>query len=125
MKTLHRQTDIPLYDVATLHLIVCGDIVSHMNSRPDLFGEPDKNEEGTSYLGMCAYRGANLYLLFDRRGPITHDTLGHEIFHMTHRILEIVGTNFSTENHEPFAYLAGWMHAWVYRELKKARVKIS
>ena len=35
--------------------------------------------------------------------------LAHELFHATHRILEYFGVEFTSKNHEPFAYLLEYL----------------
>lgn len=37
------------------------------------------------------------------------DTLTHECIHAAWRILDLVGVKVSSKNHEPLAYIAGWL----------------
>ena len=49
------------------------------------------------------------------------DTLGHEVFHLTYRILEWHSVNWTSENHEPFAYLQGWLLDEIYKRINYER----
>lgn len=42
-----------------------------------------------------------------------------------HFVLEHTGDKFSRKHHEAYCYLAEWITAWVYRQLKKAKIKVS
>jgi hypothetical protein len=63
--------------------------------------------------------------IFLLRGSATHGVIGHETFHVTHRILQWHGIVFTTDNHEPFTYLTEYLTAWIYQQLKRARIKVS
>ena len=38
-----------------------------------------------------------------------YDIVTHEVFHLTTRIMESAGVEFSSDNCEPYAYLHGWL----------------
>jgi effector-binding domain-containing protein len=48
----------------------------------------------------------------------THDVIGHEVSHAVDRILHTIsGAPFCIENTEPRAYLAGYLHKYIYNLL--------
>lgn len=49
---------------------------------------------------------ANWFLCIDLEDS---GILVHELFHATHRILEYFDVEFTTKNHEPFAYLMEYL----------------
>jgi hypothetical protein len=54
-----------------------------------------------------------------------HDVVAHEVFHATHALMASTGDKFGAKHHEPYAYLCGWLTAWVYGELRKRRVRVK
>lgn len=115
---LHSNTEIPIYP-AKLKLVVAASIEAARYDFRDVFGQSTSE----NYNGMCAYLGPNFGLFFaaDR---LTHKTIAHEIFHATGRIMERCGCKLTPENHEPYAYLCGWITNWVYAELKAKGLKL-
>jgi len=62
-------------------------------------------------------------LFFDCRP--SHADVAHECFHQTHHILNRVNYKFDPENQEAAAYLNDTLTDWVYRQLKKAGIRVS
>lgn len=73
--------------------------------------------------GLMCWLGSHYGIFFNRH--LDHGAIAHEIFHLAHRVLEHCGVNFTEKNHEPFTYLIQFLTMWVYRELKKAKIKIN
>ena len=87
----------------------------------NLFGAPPDDD---SYSGWCLWnRRSTFALVFDRR-EISLELVSHEVFHLTHRILEWSSSNFDEEHHEQGAMLHGFLMARVVRELRKAGVPV-
>ena len=54
-------------------------------------------------------KSANWWLCIDLQDSKL-GILVHELFHATHRILEYFGVEFTSKNHEPFAYLIEYLY---------------
>ncbi len=78
--------------------------------------------EEYEYFALCCNKANTFGIFFglDDRGM---GTLSHEVFHMTHRILEFTGCRFDhgdNENHEHAALLNGQIFDWAYDNHKEA-----
>jgi len=116
------RTLVPIYQVRLI-LGVAKNPVELQKHLPPAFRE-SATGEWEDMEGCCAI-SENVGVILFKRAPLAHDVIAHEIFHMTHRIMERTGEVFSHEHHEPFAYLNGWMTKWAYRRLKTAGEKIN
>jgi hypothetical protein len=106
---LKRERILPIYG-ARIQLIVTADICAARKAQEHLFGPIS----GTCYDALCSRSGGQNFALFFEPAALTHRIIGHEVFHLTHRILEWVGAPFTTDNHEVFAALHGELQTWVY-----------
>lgn len=113
--------NVPIYDVA-FHVIVTDDITRSRLKRTGWLGEATLGFEAGS--GLCSYH-FHRFAFFAERRYLCHDLIAHELFHLTHRILERAGAKFGEEHHEPAAYLCGWLTARVYRELRRLRERVN
>ena len=60
------------------------------------------------------------------RGIVMHEVIAHELFHVTHHILNRAGIRLTKRNDEAHAYLAGFLAKEAYRIIKhitKERIK--
>lgn len=107
---------IPIYN-GTLHLVDCKDTKEAlMEIKGDDYNEDDDSE-------ACLFwnhesKSANWWLCIDLQDSKL-GILVHELFHATHRILEYFGIEFTSKNHEPFAYLIEYL----YNECIKIKLK--
>ena len=113
---LRCKMEVPIYE-AVVQLIVSNDIYGE-RKKPQhvaLFGEC------TAFGGraFCSYSGEGNFALFFRPDAITHRVIAHEVFHLTHRILEWASVRVDSDNHEAGALLMGYLHAWAYGKLGK------
>jgi hypothetical protein len=99
---------LPIYG-ARIQLIVTHDIALERKAQDHLFGPLC----GTDYDALCSRSGGHNFAVFFEPQALTHRTIAHELFHLTHRILEWVGVPFSPDNHEVFACVAGELLTWV------------
>jgi hypothetical protein len=97
-KTFH----VPIFE-CTVHIIVTDDIPGEHKK---IF-EPDDDIE--DYEGCVAYHGSKFALFIEPKVAKNPNTLHHEIFHLTHRILEYRDINFDKDHHETGALLHGWL----------------
>lgn len=118
---IHRL--VPIYSDRLL-LVVTDDVSASRIARNNLFGSDNQDYGGCP--GLCCYSGYNFGLFFERRN-LCHDVIAHEIFHVTHRILERHSVDFGISNHEPFSTLCGWITSLVYSELARMgeRVRLT
>lgn len=95
------------------------DVVADRISQNNEFGE----YKGGPCGAMCArhpYLGR--FGLFFNIDYIATDEITHEVFHLTHRIMEWLSAEFT---HEPYACLNGFLNKWVMRECYEHNTKIA
>lgn len=107
------KTTVPLYK-DTLYLIVAEDPVSKFKKmQKSIFKEL---EIDSFHALSCYYRDKHgIFLPLD----VEFDTVIHECFHTTMHLLHYRNVSFDINNHEPFAYLHGWISNWVVGEMEK------
>lgn len=105
MRTKEKEYRIPvkIYDLEIV-VVVTSDIRQSRNARADILGGP---LELLYVDALTSSHAGNLFLF------IQNDTapciIIHELFHITHRMLEYVDITFTPDNHEPFAYLQSFL----------------
>lgn len=108
-RTIKRWITVPIYD-AEVVLVVSDDIPAERTKMDALFG-PSPDAE--TYEALTCHSGGNTFGLFFDRLTLTLATTAHEVFHLTHRILEWTASNFDAEHHEQGAMLYGYLLAQV------------
>ena len=97
---------IPIYD-ATLCIVDSKDINKSLKKI-----RGDKHEEESNLLSYLFWDhdkySAHWWLCIDFK-DLNIGVLVHELFHATHRILEYFDVKFTSDNHEPFAYLMEYL----------------
>jgi hypothetical protein len=63
------------------------------------------------------HKNSRFALFFERPTVKKKDVVAHEVFHLTHRILEYREMNFDSNHHEMAAMLNGWLTLQVNRIL--------
>ena len=106
--------NIPIYG-GVIYLSVSDDPLVERRKHDDKFG-------------MCLVTSCNAlasssdcggqFALFFKKDFFTHGIIAHEIFHLTHRILDARSLNFTMSHQESHAYLCEWITDWVYKTLK-------
>lgn len=107
--------EVPIYDVNLW--LVSGDRDAVRAARAELehlFGPPPTNDD---WAAMHSYRDANFGLFIPTDGKCPK-VLAHEIFHLTHRILEWTNSNFDPDHHEQGALLCGFLTELVERTFR-------
>ena len=74
--------------------------------------------------GMTVWGDNDLWIYLCRDG-LTHGVITHEIFHATHRAMQIAGDTFSEKHHEPYAHIAGYLADNIYSRLRKWGVRVK
>lgn len=105
--------NVPIYDL-NLWICVGADIPGMLRDLEKEIGE----QEVTPCVACCAYKGGNFALLFDPQ-YLTPNVLGHEVFHLTHRMMEWGGVTVDKYNHEAGAFLQGHLMDVVYRRVRR------
>ena len=119
MKTVHKQYFIPIFGVK-LFLIISKDINKDRKKFENYFG-PVQSE---NYDALCSHSGGETFALFFTASTIDMRIISHEIFHLTHRILDWVGGNFDKTHHEQGALLCGYLTGLVTSECKQKGFKL-
>lgn len=120
---LHRKVTIPIYD-CDFHLVVARDVVKAAKEMTKMF--PNQVDDTDGFVA-AAFRNAstNTFGAFFSTGrSLCHDIIAHELFHITMRVMRHIDDRFHIDNSEPYAYLNGWLHDWVYKQLKKGKVRV-
>lgn len=112
---LRRKLWIPIYD-SWVHIGVYEKLE---DATADLQRWLGPGIEELSGVAACVRNGQNVFALVFRRSHLDANTLAHEVFHLTARILEHWSVRFDPGNHEAWAALNGYLHQKVYPLLKK------
>lgn len=110
-RSIRRKFIIPIYDV-TLWVVVRETALKARQSMNDVFSP--YNGDGDA---LCSRNGWRFGLFFGH-GNFTVKTIAHEVFHLTHRILEYVDAPIHEERHEHAALLHEYLFALVLKALK-------
>lgn len=113
-RNLKRIITVPLYD-AVLWIVVTDDIAKERRKLEHVFGPAP---EGNEYDALCSHSGGHKFALFFDRKALSMKIIGHEVFHLTHRILEWVSANFDKDHHEQGSLLCGYLMDLVCRETR-------
>lgn len=104
-----RQSIYPVY----MYVVVHSDIsAAHM----EVFGEEFHLAKCG---GLLVSNGSRFYIFVQPNADA--DTIAHESFHMTVDVMEWCGFKV-TKNHEPAAYLCGWIAGKVHKAILKHRL---
>lgn len=104
--------EIPLYG-GIFYLIDTEDVTKAMKATIDEHGIEDYD----CLSGIVSNHSINpgTWILYINLNDCTMGVLAHELFHATHRILEYFGVEFTSTNHEPFAYLIEYLFNECYK----------
>ena len=106
-KPIRKRFEVPVYN-CTVYVCLAEDLNAE-HERMAIF----PSMAGQKYSALLAYTDDGRFGLFLPHKP-THETIAHELFHLTHRIAEWAGVPFHTENHEAFAHIQGYVAQKVY-----------
>ncbi len=109
---------IPIYD-QSLELVVTKKLKWAERNRQKAF----RINPGSG-LGAVIYRKWRFALILEK-DKISHELIAHEVFHATHRIMEYLGDKFTRRNHEPYAYLLGYLTREIYIQLCNWKLKVK
>lgn len=125
MKNLRQKFTVPMYGSSVL--LSVSDSVRKARARENNFlGKFDRTDadDDTDWYGLsCWLPGTTNFGIFFNH-DISHGIIAHEIFHLTHRILDGAEAKFRINNHEPFAYLCQFLSDQVYRILHTKKIKV-
>lgn len=122
LRTDFKHLHVPIYD-AKVWLVVTTDIVEERakSEWAELFGD----EEADPGWDAVCFRNHSKFGLFFKPSAVDVSTVAHEIFHLTHRILEWVGANFDSSHHETAALLNGYLMNWALTAFDSLRVPVN
>jgi hypothetical protein len=104
---------VPIYNVH-LWVIVTDDVAHEYKKMGRLLGRIDGDDD---YNGLCTMNHDKFGIILRQR-VIDMTLVAHEVFHLTHRILEWSDANFDPEHHEQGAILHGYLMDLVCGALK-------
>lgn len=107
---LKRTFKVPIHDV-TVIVIVTHDIPASYKKE---FGV----DIGNAQMACLGYDKRKFGLFFEPATRTRPEIVAHEIFHLTHRILEKCHMNFDEGHHEMGAYLCEYLTKTINRVLK-------
>ena len=103
-KQVHTQFTVPLYG-AVVYVVVSKDICKARKKYNKLFGGILDGD----CAALCSYSSNGNFGLFFDSNALTLTKVAHEVFHLTHRIMDWAGCNFDPAHHEQGALLHGWL----------------
>lgn len=110
MKPTRKVLQIPIHDV-TLVIIITDDIPTAYKREFDVV------IDGTQ-MACLGYDNRKFALFFEPHAVERHEVIAHEVFHLTHRILENNHMHFDENHHEMGAYLCEYLTKRVFEILK-------
>lgn len=112
---------MPIYD-AWVWLVVADDMASERKKMDHVFGGCPQVSQ---WMAVCTHNDRSTFgLFFSYPRALTLEVVSHEVFHLTHRILEWSSANFDSQHHEQGALLCGWLTTLVHKEMKRAGLKM-
>lgn len=104
---MYKKNLIPVWDVYVHTFTQCVDVYKTRNSKlaNKWFGPGPKHDD---YIALVS-SNHNHFGLFLPKKP-QQKTVGHELFHLTMRITQWVGSEVQPYNHEHAALLCGYLH---------------
>lgn len=109
---------IPIYEI-NLHLFVEEEIDDLM-----LFHCPDEcYDDGKLCKATTIPKKRNIFV-FIREKYLNHNTIAHELDHVTHMLMRDIGMSESEDSEEAYAYLTGWLHGWTYETLRDKGARV-
>lgn len=111
-----KKYDIPVWP-ARLFVGVSRNPERERRSMDEVFGPVPDSMSGWRALTSCSNDG-RFGIFFGTRG-LSIDEVAHEVFHVTHRILEWSHANFDPDHHEQGAYLHGHLFDLTYKQVKR------
>lgn len=112
---------IPIFS-GKLHLIVTTDLWKSRKRRDPIFGRAEP--EHYADVPACLVRLRATYGLLFEFDVLTHETIAHEVFHLTQRVMQWHSVRVDPDNHEACAQFHGWATAWVYAQLGRLRLPV-
>lgn len=110
---VNQRFSVPLYS-ASVHVVVASDYKSLFKAMPKLFKENDEED----FQAMMLANGNSYGLAFIKEFT-TATNVSHEVFHLTHRIMDNQGVRFEIDCHEAFAILHGHLFDKVWKIVRK------
>jgi hypothetical protein len=108
-KSVKRRLAVPIYG-AVVWLVIDDHIHERRVEMSDLFGEAPERHD---YEALCSYDEAGTFGLFFTHETFTPAHIAHEVFHLTHAILQWQNCAFDKNHDEYGALLCGYITQWI------------
>ncbi len=115
------RTLVPIYE-CVYRLVVAVNVREGVKRLPKPFAI-DPNEIDENATGLAVHCGIDFAVILPFNN-VCHNTIAHEVFHVTHRLMEMLGHTLKRQG-EPHAYLNGWLHEWTMYQLRRAKVRVK
>lgn len=103
---MRKEFQVPIHDVAVV-VVVTNDI-------PAAYKREFNIEIEDTQMACLGYTCRKFGLFFEPKPKLRKEIIIHEIFHLTHRILEKNHMNFDESHHEMGAYLCEYLTKKVF-----------
>lgn len=107
--------NVPLYG-AVVFVSISDNPLAERATMNDVFG-PGPVVAERVLGGLCSSSEDGRFGLFLSSNDLDHDTVAHELFHLTVQIAACYDIKIDTHNHEAVAYLHGWLASEVYKAI--------
>jgi len=112
MKPVRKKFRVPIFCV-DVRVVVADNIRSERARLSKIFGPAPLN----TYIGCCAYNQNHFAIFLEAPAALDRAIVAHEIYHLTHRILEYRNTRLADETCEVCALLHEYLTESVSRIL--------
>jgi hypothetical protein len=109
-----KRCTIPIYEYTLF--IALGNIREDRQSLTRYLGDCSLIDRMDDLAGLVSRN--NHYFAIFLSDPNDLEVLAHEVFHLTHRVLEYAAVNFDSANHESGALLNGFLFVLVSNTIK-------
>lgn len=101
-----------------VEVVITDDITRFIDELDELYGDADNlhGSEGFVY----SHSSDQYYVVFDKH-HISHNTIGHELFHLACMIAE----DRDVEEEESRCWLNGYLHSVVHRIVKDNKIELK
>lgn len=110
---VNQRFSVPLYS-ASVHVVVASDYKSLFKAMPKFF----KDDHDVGFKAMMVFNGHNYGLAFIKEFT-TESIISHEVFHLTHWMMNNHGIRFEIDCHEAFAIPDGHLFDRVWKIVRK------
>lgn len=121
IKRAHDSFMIDVYE-APVHVGICDNIDELERWYTELTGEDeDEDDDLFPVLGLSFYDDEGDHWILFTKDKYSLNTCAHECFHLTHHVMDDINHKFKLKEHEPHA----WLHGFLVEKVHTIALKLK